>query len=120
MENLYDLKPEDAKLSRTIHLDLIYPKYKSWAPSLICIGSASCGKSRFVNDVFGVQFETMQPDSALLFHDSVDAIFTSDDMPFGFNILDFQGTLANNDYILIEKLMQYMPQAYLLIQVSDD
>ena len=57
----------------------------------------------------------MQPDSACLFHDSVDAIFTSEDMPFGFNIMDFQGTVANNDYKLIEALMQYIPQAYLLI-----
>ena len=89
MENLYELKPDDEKISRTIHLDLIYPKYKSWAPSLICIGNPGAGKSKFINSVFGVQFEVMQDDSAMLFHDSVDAIFTSEDMPFGFNIMDF-------------------------------
>lgn len=89
MKNLYELAPEDEKICRTIHLDLIYPKYKSWAPSLICIGNAGVGKSKFINSVFGVQFEVMQENSAMLFHDSVDAIFTSDDMPFGFNIMDF-------------------------------
>ena len=100
-------------------MDLIYPKYKAWAPTLICIGNRECGKSKFINDIFGVQFEVMQPDSAMLFHDGVDAIFTSDDMPFGFNIMDFQG-IANTDHILIEALMKHIPQAYLLIQVSDE
>ena len=86
---MYELPLDDPKINRTIHLDLIYPKYKAWAPSLICIGNSGVGKSKFINSVFGVQFEVLQENSAMLFHDGVDAIFTSDDMPFGFNIMDF-------------------------------
>ena len=55
-----------------------------------------------------------------LFHDSVDALFTSKDMPIDFNILDFQGTVANKDYTMIESLLSHIPMSYLLVQVSDE
>ena len=42
-----------------------------------------------INEIFGLEFEEIQVGSAGLFHDSVDAIFTSNDVKLGFNIFDF-------------------------------
>ena len=87
-------------------------------PTLFCIGSPSCGKSSLLNKIFQVQFEVMEQDSVGLFHDSVDALFSSDDLPIGFNVFDFQGAVANQDYVLIERLLLHWPNAYLLIQLD--
>ena len=54
-----------------------------------------------------------------MFHDSVDALFSCKEMPFGFNVLDFQGSFANRDYLMLEKLLRHLPMSYLFIQVSD-
>ena len=70
-------------------MDIAYPKFKKSAPSLICIGNPASRKSVMLNDMLGAQFEVMEEGSALLFHDSVDALFTSKEIPFGFNVLDF-------------------------------
>ena len=51
----------------------------------------------------------MEKESACLFHDSVDALFDSIDLPIGFNVFDFQGKFANEDYILIGDLLTHMP-----------
>ena len=37
----------------------------------------------------------MKENSAGLFHDSVDALFDSKDLPIEFNVFDFQGKFAN-------------------------
>ena len=42
-----------------------------------------------INDIFGTEFEVMEESSAGLYHDSIDALFHSRDLPIGFNILDF-------------------------------
>lgn len=42
-----------------------------------------------LNDMLGAGFEVLEDGSACLFHDSVDALFTSKEMPFGFNVFDF-------------------------------
>ena len=57
--------------------------------------------------------------SACLYHDSVDALFNSKDLPMGFNIFDFQGTFANKDFKLINDILTHMPLTYLFIQVND-
>ena len=62
---------------------------------MICIGDASSGKSKLLNDMLGLEFEVVNEHSAFIFHDSVDAIFTSNDIPIGYNVYDFQGAFAN-------------------------
>jgi hypothetical protein len=61
----------------------------------------------------------MEKESAGLYHDSVDALFHSRDLPIGFNVFDFQGKFANKDYKLIGDLMTHMPSNYLLVQVTE-
>ena len=70
-------------------MDIAYAKFKKQAPSLICIGSPGTRKSIMLNDMLGAGFEVLEDGSACLFHDSVDALFTSKEMPFGFNVFDF-------------------------------
>ncbi len=60
----------------------------------------------------------MKENSAGLFHDSVDALFDSKDLPIEFNVFDFQGKFANEDYKFIGDLLIHMPQNYLLVQVT--
>ena len=118
--DLQNLEPTDNRIERTIHMDVAFPKFKVAAPTLICIGNPSSGKSQLINDIFGVEFEVTEEGSAGLFHDSVDALFSCNEMPFGFNIFDFQGSVANKDFTLIESLLSHIPQAYLLLQVNDE
>lgn len=68
-----------------------------------------------INDIFGLNFEVVQEGSAGIFHDSVDALFSSKDIPLGFNVLDFQGTMANRDYKLIESLLSHIPQSFVFL-----
>ena len=68
-----------------------------------------------INDIFGLKFEVVEEGSAGIFHDSVDALFSSKDIPLGFNVLDFQGTVANRDYKLIESLLSHIPQSFVLM-----
>ena len=68
-----------------------------------------------LNDVFGLNLEVASKDSANMFHDSVDAVFNCKDLPMGFNVFDFQGGFANNDIVFIEKLLNSMPNTYLLV-----
>ena len=42
-----------------------------------------------INDIYGTEFELSDRDSAGLYHDSVDVLFSHKDMPIGFNIFDF-------------------------------
>lgn len=76
-------------MERTINVGLTYSKYKNPSPNLICIGSPCSGKSSFLNDMLKAEFEVIEEKSIGLFHDSVDALFTSKDMPIGFNVFDF-------------------------------
>ena len=66
------------------------------------------------------EFEVIEEKSIGLFHDSVDALFNSKDMPIGFNVFDFQGRLANEDWELISKMLENMPSAYLFLQISEN
>ncbi len=66
--------------------------------------------------MLAVQFEVMQEGSIGLFHDSVDAIFTCKEIPIGFNVLDVQGAFANQDYQMIQWLLENVPQIYLFVQ----
>ena len=120
LEGLKELDPSDPAVERTVNLDIAYHKFRDKAPTLICIGNPSTKKSSLLNDIFGVEFEVMNDGNCGLFHDSVDALFTSKDMPLEFNILDFQGTVSNKDYLMIEALMSKIPMTYLLLQVSDE
>ena len=78
----------DARIERSIHLKFAYPKFKKQAPNLVCIGDGCSGKSSFLNDVFGLHFEVVNKDAAGLFHDGIDAVFHSKDVPLGFNVFD--------------------------------
>ena len=40
-------------------------------------------------------------------------------MPIGYNILDFQGRIANQDVKLIENLMTHIPNVYLMIHADN-
>lgn len=119
VKDFLSLKPTDQQIQRQIHLNLAYKKFKHSAPNLLCFGSPSSRKSTLLNDIFGVQFEVCAPGSANLFHDSVDAIFSSKELPMGFNVFDFQGQFANTDFKLINDLLRYMPQTYILVQIAD-
>ena len=79
---------DDARIERDIHLKFAYPKFKTQAPNLVCIGDGCSGKSSFLNDVFGLHFEVVNKDAAGLFHDGIDAVFDSKDVPMGFNVFD--------------------------------
>ena len=64
-------------------------------------------------------FEVIVDGSAGQYHDSVDAFHHSNDLPIGFNVLDFQGKFSNKDYKLIGDLLTHMPSIYLLVQVTE-
>ena len=58
--------------------------------NLICVGNAGAGKSTFLNKMLKMQFETSNKSATKLFHDSVDVIFSNDDLiPTLFNVWDF-------------------------------
>ena len=89
MYDLKNLESTNQRIERTFHLDIAYPKLKMSAPTLLCFGSPLARKSSLINDIFGTEFEVMEESSAGLYHDSIDALFHSRDLPIGFNILDF-------------------------------
>lgn len=118
--NFDKLDPEDPAVKRTIYLDQAYGKFKNAKPILLCIGNPSSRKSTLLNDMLeGSFFEVVEDGSARLFHDGVDALFDSKEMPMGFHVLDVQGAFANNDHILIEKLLSHVPMTYLFVQIND-
>ena len=61
----------------------------------------------------------LEDESAGLFHDSVDVVFDSKDIPMGLNLFDFQGRFANYDMSFIDKILTHLPNTFLLVQVSD-
>ena len=67
VEGLRDLDCSDARVERTLNLDIAYQKFKDKTPTLICIGNPSSMKSTLLNDIFGVQFEVMCQGMAGLF-----------------------------------------------------
>lgn len=71
-----------------------------------------------LNDIFAADFEVIEQGSIGLYHDSVDALFTCKDIPIGFNVLDFQGAFANRDFLLIQWLLEHVPQVYLFVQFT--
>ena len=86
---LHSLETTDPSIERTCHMDIAYSKFKKTEPSLFCFGSPQARKSGMINDIFGLEFEVLQDGAAGLYHDSVDAIFTSTDVNLGFNVFDF-------------------------------
>lgn len=66
-------------------------------PNLICIGNRLTKKSTILNSIFKTKFETVEKDSACMFHDSVDLFLSSKEFPIGFNIFDFNG-VSNEDH----------------------
>ena len=93
------LEPEPS-LRRTFNVKHLYHKLKSEKPmsNLLCIGSHKAGKSDRLNEMFSVSFEKRDPRACGLWHDSIDVIFHSEEVPLGFNVFDFQGKMANHDY----------------------
>ena len=89
VHGLATLESNDRRIERTVHLDIAYSKFKQAVPNLFCIGNPGSRKSTLLNDIFGSHFEVIEEGSACLFHDSVDAIFNSKEMPIDFNIFDF-------------------------------
>ena len=87
--------------------------------NLLCIGSPTAGKSDRLNQMFSLQFELRHPRSCGLWHDSIDVVFHSDELPLGFNVFDFHGQVANHDFKLIEELFEWLPNTYVLIQVIE-
>ena len=90
-------------MTRTFHMKHFYSKFKqpTPTPNLLCIGSPTSGKSGVLNDIFAVNFETIDPHACGLWHDSIDFLFESEEVPMGFNVFDFHGKFANYDFKLI-------------------
>lgn len=79
-----------------MHLDSVFSKFTiQGACNVLCVGREGIGKSTLLNDLFGFNFETStgiyneemltedheiyrSTDQCRLFHDSVDAIFASE------------------------------------------
>ena len=58
--------------------------------NLLCIGNANIGKSYFINEMFGLQFESNCQGSTGLFHQSVDVTFANSEvLPMDANVFDF-------------------------------
>ena len=89
LKNLDEVEALDPRIERTFYLDQAYNKFKKQVPNLICIGDFCSGKSTMLNDTFGLHFEVIEDGTASLFHDAVDAVFDSKDIPIGFNVFDF-------------------------------
>ena len=90
---LAKMNPENEAVKRTIHMDVVYSKLKTRMPNLLSIGPRGIQKSTLLNGVINSNFEVIhdgtKQEQAGLFHDSVDAIFHSEDFPIGFNVYDF-------------------------------
>ena len=85
--------------------------------NLLCIGDPNAGKSARLNGIFKVGFETIDKAAAGLWHDSVDVLFHSEELPMEFNLFDFHGRFANNDFALIKHLFKWLPKTYIMVQV---
>ena len=71
--------------------------------------------------MFNLQFELHCQGSKGLFHQSVDVTFAVEGvLPMDFNVYDFQGVRANEDFELICLLFEQLPFAYFLVQVSNE
>ena len=124
----YDQRSTDNK--RTFHLKDAYDKlrspyggFDSTSPkgNLICVGNSRAGKSYFLNEMLKMQFELSNKTSLGLFHNSVEVTFaTPEVIPTKFNVFDFQGQRANEDFELICGLLQQLPFAYLFVQVHEE
>ena len=82
------------EVKRIVHLDKTFSKFEMSQEdkcNLLCIGTERAGKSTLINEIFNLNFETIRPGTAGLFHDSVDVTFAAKDFNIGFNIFDFQG-----------------------------
>ena len=89
VQGLANMDCADPRIERTINLDVAYSKFLKNVPNLLCIGDPGTRKSTLLNDMLGSGFEVIEDGSACLFHDSIDMLFDSKDMPMGFNVLDF-------------------------------
>lgn len=109
------------QIERKFNISHLYNKLKSEtaANNLLCIGSPSAGKSTSLNEMFAVSFEFLDPKACGLWHDSVDVIFDSKEIPLGFNVFDFHGKMANYDFQMIKDLFEWLPNTYLLVQVIE-
>ena len=73
--------------------------------NVIFIGEPVIGKSGLINDMLNVNFEQRNRNSPGMYHDSVDVIFHSKDVPMKFNAFDFHERLANRDWHLIKTML---------------
>ena len=55
-----------------------------------------------------------------MFHDSVDLIFHSKDVPMKFNAFDFHERLANHDWELIRVMLKWLPNCFIFVQVTEN
>ena len=110
------------EVKRIVHLDKTFSKFEMSQEdkcNLLCIGTERAGKSTLINEIFNLNFETISPGTAGLFHDSVDVTFAAKDFNIGFNIFDFQGR-ANMDFALIKHFIMNLPNVMILLQASSD
>ena len=115
-----DLGVSGSPAIRTFHLKDLYFKFTGQGdvPNLLCVGKGRSRKSYILNHLFGVQFERLQDDAVGLFHNSVEMLFHSKSFACGFNVVDLQGC-ASEDHLLLELLLDHLPNALLLVQLVD-
>ena len=82
---------------------------------MLCIGEPLVGKSGFLEDMLQIKLELRTPDSYGMFHDSVDLICHSPDLPMKFNVFDFHAKLANHDWDLIRAMFKTLPRCHLFV-----
>ena len=87
--------------------------------NVIFIGEPVIGKSSLINDMLNVKFEQRNRNSPGMYHDSVDVIFHSKEVPMKFNAFDFHERLANRDWHLIRTMLECLPNCFLFVQVTD-
>ena len=85
---------------------------------MLFIGEPVIGKSRLINDMLNVDFEERSHKSPGMFHDSVDLICHSKDLPMKFNAFDFHERLANKDWELIRTMLTWLPNCFIFVQVT--
>ena len=98
----------DPQLERKFYMKHLYNKMKNEKPTnnLLCIGDPKSGKSSRLNEIFNIGFETIDSAAVGLWHDSIDVLFHCDELPMEFNLYDFHGNFANNDFTLIKQLFK--------------
>lgn len=67
-----------------------------------------------------VKFESKHKESFGMFHDSVDLLCDSVELPMKFNAFDFHDKLANYDWTLIKAMFKRLPNCYLFVQVTSN